>query len=179
MQKVLMESEDIQRSLKKIAHQILERNRGARDLAIVGIRTRGVDIAEKLKKIIEEIEGTKIPFGCVDITLYRDDFMETLDFPTTGGSDIQFDPKGKNIILVDDVLYTGRTVRSAIDVILDFGRPKSIQLAVLVDRGGRELPIQPDYVGLTVDVRPDEYVQVLTEQTDGEDRVLLVKRGES
>ncbi len=179
MTKDLMTKKDIQRSLTKVAHQILERNRGAENLAIVGIRTRGVDIARRLKRIIEDIEGKQIPLGCVDITLYRDDFMDTVDFPSTGGSEIQFDPKGKNIILVDDVIYTGRTVRSAIDVILDFGRPKSIQLAVLVDRGGRELPIQPDYVGMVADVRPDEYVQVLTEETDGEDKVVLVKRSET
>ncbi|RKZ32973.1 bifunctional pyr operon transcriptional regulator/uracil phosphoribosyltransferase PyrR [bacterium] len=178
MKKVLMNGESIERSLNKIVHQIVERNRGAGNLAVVGIRTRGADIADRVLTLIQQVEQLKIPHGCVDITLYRDDFREMVDFPHTHGSEIQFDPKGKNIILVDDVLFTGRTVRSAIDVILDFGRPASIQLAVLVDRGGRELPIQPDYVGRKVEVRSDEYVQVLTRETDGEDKVLLIKRKE-
>ena len=176
MTKILMDKTAISRSLNKIAHQILEHNEGANNLAVVGIRTRGVDLSNRIVDIIESIENVKIPSGCVDITLYRDDFRETVDFPHPQGSEILFDPKGKNIVLIDDVLFTGRTVRAAIDVILDFGRPKSIQLAVLIDRGGRELPIQPDYVGRKIDVRSDEYVQVLTKETDGEDKIMLVKR---
>ncbi|MCD6594580.1 bifunctional pyr operon transcriptional regulator/uracil phosphoribosyltransferase PyrR [bacterium] len=176
MTKILMDDKAVLRSLNKIAHQILEQNEGADNLSIIGIRTRGVDLANRIVNIIEDIEKVKILSGCVDITLYRDDFRETVDFPHPKGSEIQFDPKGKKIILVDDVLFTGRTVRSAIDVILDFGRPKSIQLAVLVDRDGRELPIQPDYIGRKVEVRDNEYVQVLTKETDGEDKIMLIKR---
>ncbi len=176
MDKVLMNEAAILRSLDRIIHQILEHNEGAKNLAIVGIRTRGVDFAKRIIKRINELESIGVPLGVVDITLYRDDFRETVDFPHPKGSEIQFDPTGLDIILVDDVLFTGRTVRSAIDVILDFGRPNSIQLAVLIDRGGRELPICPNHFGRFVDVRPDEYVQVLTNETDSEDKVVLVKR---
>jgi len=176
MKKVIMDGAAISRSIDRIVHQILENNDGADNIAIVGILARGIDLAHGIARQIETLENVKIPVGCVDITLYRDDFRELVDIPDAKGSDIQFDIKGKDIILVDDVIYTGRTIRSAIDVVLDFGRPKSIQLAVLIDRGGRELPIQPDYVGRKVDVRPDEYVQVLTKETDGADEVILVKR---
>jgi len=176
MEKILLNQAAIARSLDRIVHQIIERNDGAENLAVIGIRTRGVDLARRIVAKIEGIESIEVPFGCVDITLYRDDFRETVDFPDPKGSEIQFDPKGKDIILVDDVLFTGRTVRAAIDVILDFGRPRSIQLSVLVDRGGRELPICPDYVGRVVDVRPDEYVRVHTIETDEEDNVMLIKR---
>ncbi len=176
MQRVIMDSSAISRSIGRIAHQIIERNEGADNLAIVGVLNRGIDLAERIRQKIGELENADIPIGSVDITLYRDDFRELLDIPQAKGSDIQFEITGRDIILVDDVLYTGRTARAAIDVILDFGRPKSIQLAVLVDRGERELPIQPDYVGKRVEVRADEYVQVLTRETDGEDKVILVRR---
>ncbi len=177
MTNCLMDENAVARSIEKIVREMLERNSGAKNLALVGIRTRGVDIAKRMASLIEEIEGAPVPFGIVDITLYRDDFRETLDFPHPMGSEIQFSPTGKSIVLVDDVLFTGRTVRSAIDVILDFGRPKSIQLSVLVDRGGRELPIAADYCGRSIEMRTDEYVQVLTRETDGQDAVMLVKRG--
>lgn len=171
----IMDSTAFLRSIDRIVHEILEHNDGAHNLAIIGVLTRGADIGMKISQRIEELEEKQIPYGSVDITLYRDDFRELRDVPQAKGSDIQFDSKAMDIILVDDVLYTGRTVRSAIDVILDFGRPRSIQLAVLVDRDGRELPIQPDYVGRKVEVRPDEYVRVCTQKTDGKDEVLLVK----
>ncbi len=176
MKKTIMNAEAISRSIDRIVHQIIEHNEGAKNLAVVGIIARGIDLAKRIVKRIEKIENIELPIGSVDITLYRDDFRELVDIPDAKGSDIQFDITGKDIILVDDVLYTGRTARSAIDVILDFGRPKSIQLAVLVDRDGRELPIQPDFVGRKVEVRADEYVQVHTEETDGEDEVVMVKR---
>jgi len=171
-----MDSAAVTRSIGKMAHQIVERNEGAENLAIVGILTRGVDIAKRISKKIIEIEGVAPAFGHVDITLYRDDFRELLDVPQAKGSELQFDVTGKDIVLIDDVLYTGRTIRSAIDVILDFGRPKSIQLAVLVDRGGRELPICPDYIGKRIEVRHNEYVNVRTKETDRKDEVILVRR---
>lgn len=176
MSKIIMTKESIRRTLKRIVQEILERNGGAKNLAIVGIRSRGADIADKIAKIIKKEEGTNVPIGVVDITLYRDDFRQLDEFPEAKGSDIQFDVTGKDIILVDDVLYTGRTVRAAMDVILDYGRPKSIQLAVLIDRGGRELPIAPDYVGQKVEVRENEYINVRTDSSDGIDEVILAKR---
>jgi len=168
-----MDDAAIARSLERISSQIFEKNPNIKKLAIVGIRERGDDLAKRVLKLIETHCNEKPAFGQVDITLYRDDFRELTDIPVTKGSEFRFNPKDMVIILVDDVLYTGRTVRSAIDVILDFGRPRSIQLAVLIDRGGRELPICPDYVGMSVQLRVDEYVRVLTAETDGMDRVLL------
>ena len=176
MSRVLLDRVAISRSLGRIVHQIIERNESLGVLGIVGIRRRGVDLARRIAKSISELEGVSPPVGTVDITLYRDDFRELVDLPFAKGSEIQFDVTGRDVVLVDDVLYTGRTVRAAIDVILDFGRPRSIQLAVLIDRGGRELPICPDYVGRRIDVRSDEYIEVRTVETDGEDAVVLVKR---
>ncbi len=176
MSRVLLDRVAISRSLGRIVHQIIERNESLGMLGIVGIRRRGVDLARRIAKRISELEGVSPPVGTVDITLYRDDFRELVDLPFAKGSEIQFDVTGRDVVLVDDVLYTGRTVRAAIDVILDFGRPRSIQLAVLIDRGGRELPICPDYVGRRIDVRSDEYIEVRTVETDGEDAVVLVKR---
>ncbi len=177
-ERTIMDEVAISRSIDRISHQILERNEGTQNLAIVGIYTRGVELAKRIRMRIAEIEKIELPFGTVDITLYRDDFRELLTVPQAKGSDIRFDPKGINIVLVDDVLYTGRTVRAAIDVILDFGRPKRIQLAVLVDRGGRELPIAPDFVGKTVQVMADEYIHVMTKEIDGEDKVIIARRNE-
>ena len=176
MKRIIMDSAAVTRSIGRIVHQILEHNEGAENLAIVGILTRGVDIAKRISKKIVEIEGIVPAFGYVDITLYRDDFRELVDVPQAKGSELQFDITGKDIVLIDDVLYTGRTARAAIDAILDFGRPKSVQLAVLVDRGGRELPICPDYIGKRIEVRPNEYVNVHTKETDRKDEVLLVRR---
>jgi len=176
--RVIINESSFSRSLERIASQIVERNLDVDRLAVVGIRARGDDLAKRLVELIEAKTGKRPKFGYVDITLYRDDFMELTDFPLAKSSEISFDPKGMNVVLVDDVLYTGRTVRAAIDVLLDFGRPKSIQLAVLVDRGGRELPICPDYVGKEIAVRDDEYVEVHTKETDGVDEVVLVKRSQ-
>lgn len=176
MSKTIMTKDSIRRTIHRIVQEILERNGGAKNLAIIGIRSHGADIAGKIAKIIRKEENTDVPVGVVDITLYRDDFRQLNEFPEAKGSDIKFDVTGKDIILVDDVLYTGRTARAAIDVILDYGRPKSIQLAVLIDRGGRELPIKPDYVGRKIEVRDDEYINVHTDLSDGIDEVILAKR---
>jgi pyrimidine operon attenuation protein / uracil phosphoribosyltransferase len=176
MEQVIMDSVAMERSLGRIAHQILERNGGSKNIALVGVMTRGVDLANRLSKKIAASEGVVPPMGVVDITLYRDDFREIIDTPHAKSSDIRFDLTGRDIILIDDVLFTGRTTRAAIEAILDFGRPKTIQLAVIVDRGGRELPIAPDYVGTTVALRSDEYVQVKTVETDKEDMVLIVEK---
>ena len=161
MEKTIMDKAAIARSLERISSQIFENNPNIKKLAIVGIRERGDDLAKRILKIVETHCNEKPAFGQVDITLYRDDFRELTDIPVAKGSEFRFNPKDMVIILVDDVLYTGRTVRC------------SIQLAVLIDRGGRELPICPDYVGMSVQLRVDEYVQVLTAETDGMDQVLL------
>src|SRR5437867_963743 len=169
-----MDALAIQRALTRIAHEILERNKGTDELALVGVRSRGVYLAERLRKKIEEIErGAPPPFGVVDITLYRDDLDRGLQNPVVKGTDIPFAVDGRRILLVDDVLFTGRTVRAAMDALVDFGRPQSIQLAVLVDRGHRELPIRPDYVGKNLPTSLDQEVQVRLAEVDGQDEVLI------
>ena len=172
----LLDSAQLTRSLKRIANEIVERNSGAKNLAIIGIRTRGMPLAERLADNIEALEGIRPPIGTIDITLYRDDFREIKSSPDVGGTEILFDPSDKDIVLVDDVLYTGRTIRAAIDVIIDFGRPNTIQLAVMVDRGHRELPICADYIGKKISLNDNEYVEVRVEEIDGEDRVVKVNR---
>ena len=165
----------IQRALTRIAHEILERNKGTDELALVGIRSRGVFLAERIRKKVQEIEsGTPMPFGVVDITLYRDDLDRGVQNPVVKGTDIPFPVDGRKILLVDDVLFTGRTVRAAMDALVDFGRPQSIQLAVLVDRGHRELPIRPDYVGKNVPSADAERIEVLTQEQDGLDGAVIV-----
>ena len=161
-----MNAEEIDRSLTRIAHQILESNKGAEDLALVGILTRGDLLAKKLRDRITEIEGTELPLGALDISLYRDDFL-THFAAELHSTDIPFDIDGKKIVLVDDVLYTGRTIRAALDALTDIGRPRSVQLAVLVDRGHRELPIRADYVGKNVPSSSDETVRLYMEEVDG------------
>jgi pyrimidine operon attenuation protein/uracil phosphoribosyltransferase len=169
-----MDALAIQRALTRIAHEILERNKGTEELALVGIRSRGVYLAERLRKNIKEIEGgTALPFGVVDITLYRDDLDRGVQNPVVKGTDIPFGVDGRRILLVDDVLFTGRTVRAAMDALVDFGRPQSIQLAVLVDRGHRELPIRADYVGKNLPTSRREQVQVRLSEADGADEVLI------
>ncbi len=168
----IMESGDIERAVKRIAHEIVERNRGAADIGIVGIRTRGVALSQRIGALIQEIEGVEVPRGILDITLYRDDIL-THPQPEVKETDIPFDVTGKNIIIVDDVLFTGRSVRAALDAIIDFGRPKSIQLAVLVDRGHRELPIRPDYVGKNIPTSRLERVKVCLKEVDGYDAVVI------
>ncbi|MBN2542915.1 bifunctional pyr operon transcriptional regulator/uracil phosphoribosyltransferase PyrR [bacterium] len=176
--KEVMDSQEIKRSLARIAYEILEKNKGVDNLALIGIRTRGVYLAERLAKIIGKLEGITPPLGTIDITLYRDDFQEIIDQPQARGTDIMFDVTGVNIILVDDVLFTGRTVRAAIDVIIDFGRPKTIQLAILVDRGRRELPIHADYIGKEIQTKPNEFVELFVKEEDGEDKVVVMKKNE-
>jgi pyrimidine operon attenuation protein/uracil phosphoribosyltransferase len=164
----------IQRALVRIAHEILERNKGTAELALVGIRSRGIHIAKRIQRAIAEIEGSaNIPFGVVDITLYRDDLDRGLQNPVVQGTDIPFPVGGKRILLVDDVLFTGRTIRAAMDALVDFGRPQSIQLAVLVDRGHRELPIRADYVGKNLPTSRREQVQVRLAEADGVDEVVI------
>ncbi len=166
----ILDAEGIKRTLLRIAHEILEKNQGAEDLVIIGIRTRGAYLAERIAKNMEAIEGKKVPVGAMDITLYRDDLSEIASQPIVHSTEIDFDISGKKIILVDDVLYTGRTIRCALDGLIDYGRPANIQLAVLVDRGHRELPIRPDFVGKNIPTAQKEIVEVkLTESDDQEE----------
>ena len=170
---VVMDADRVSRSLTRIAHEILERNRGIEDLALIGIRTRGVPLAKRLAKAIHEIQSHEIPTGALDITLYRDDLMRTAvgAQPVIKRTEIPFSIDDKSILLVDDVLYTGRTIRAALDALIEFGRPKAIQLVVLVDRGHRELPIKADYVGKNIPTSPTQSVQVRLIETDGRDEV--------
>lgn len=170
---VCMGADEIERSLTRIAHQILETNRGANGLALVGIVTRGDVLARKLADKIETIEGTKVPLGKLDISFYRDDFATHLS-PEVHSTDILFDLNGKTVVLVDDVLYTGRTIRAALDALMDIGRPAAVQLAVLVDRGHRELPIRADYVGKNVPSASDENVRLFLEEVDGKSEVEIL-----
>jgi pyrimidine operon attenuation protein/uracil phosphoribosyltransferase len=165
----------LKRTITRLAHEILERNRGAENLVVVGIRTRGVFLAQRVIDEIEKIEGKKLPLGILDITMFRDDFRERLRHPVVQQSDIPFDIYDKDVVLVDDVLYTGRTTRAALEALMSFGRPARIQLAVLVDRGHRELPIKPDYVGKNIPTSIGEEVQVKMQEVDGEDSILLVE----
>lgn len=172
----LSDGEGMRRTLTRLAHEMIERNRGLKNLALVGMQTRGVFIADRLKKIIQEIEGGDVPSGVLDVTLYRDDFRLKFKQPQVQVTQISFDVDEKNIILVDDVIYTGRTVRAALDALMDLGRPARIQLGVLVDRGHRELPIKPDFVGKNVPTSIGEEVRVRMLECDGEDAILLVER---
>ncbi|GAI15445.1 unnamed protein product, partial [marine sediment metagenome] len=164
------------RSLLRLSHQILEKNREIEDLVVVGIHRRGVTLAERISKMIEEIKGKKLPTGTLDITLYRDDLTRIAYQPVVRNTNILFPIDDKKVVLVDDVLYTGRTVRAAIDALIDFGRPKKIELVVLIDRGHRELPIRADYVGKNIPTSPGEMVEVKVEELDGTDEVLILKR---
>jgi pyrimidine operon attenuation protein/uracil phosphoribosyltransferase len=167
----ILDEREIRRATTRIAHEILERNKGADDLVLVGIAARGDDLARRLAAGILEIEGTKVPVGVLDITFYRDDIGLRAEAPEVHETRIDFDVSGRTVVLVDDVLFTGRTIRSALDALIDFGRPRQIQLAVLVDRGHRELPIRADYVGKNVPTRADQAVRVLLVEVDGEDAV--------
>lgn len=171
-----MSPTDMQRSLDRIVLQILEQNNGVENLAVIGIHTGGVYLAERIKKIIFEREGVDVPLGTLDITLYRDDWSLAAQNPMVKKTDIKFAIEDYTIILVDDVLFTGRTIRAALDAIMDFGRPRCIQLAVLIDRKcGRELPVQPNFVGLEVLETLDEHVDVTLSETEGkDDEVVLV-----
>ena len=176
MERVLLDDKAIERSISRIAHEILEKNQGSKNLSLIGIRTRGIFLAKRIRDKIGEIEGRVLPFGILDITMYRDDIARMKATLKVKKTDIPFDVNDMTIVLVDDVLYTGRTTRAAIDAIMDLGRPKRIQLAVLVDRGSRELPIQPDYTGTRYSaVTEEEEVSVRLQEMDGQDAVLLSK----
>ena len=172
---VVMDADRIGRTLARIAHEIVERNKGVEALALVGVRSRGVPLARRLARSIKEITGDDVPTGALDITLYRDDLMRHAvgPQPVVRRTEIPFSIDGRKILLVDDVLYTGRTTRAALDALIDFGRPKAIQLIVLVDRGHRELPIKADYVGKNLPTSPEESVQVRLLEVDGQDEVVL------
>lgn len=172
----LADADGVRRTLTRLAHEIIERNRGLQNLVLVGMQTRGVHIADRLKKLIRDIEGGDVSSGVLDVTLYRDDFRLKFKRPQVQVTQIDFDLDEKNIILVDDVIYTGRTARAALDALMDMGRAARIQLAVLVDRGHRELPIKPDFVGKNVPTSMGEEVRVRMFESDGEDAILLVER---
>ena len=176
---VVMEATRIERTLMRIAHEIVERNRGLEELALVGIRTRGVPIAQRIARNLREIVGQEVPTGALDITLYRDDLMRHTvgPQPVLRRTEIPFSIDDRRILLVDDVLYTGRTVRAALDALVDFGRPLAIQLVVLVDRGHRELPIKADYVGKNLPTSTRQSVQVRLAETDEIDEVVIEEPG--
>lgn len=174
----IMDEVGMQRTLTRLAHEIIEKNKGIESIAIVGVKTRGEFIAKRLAKIISEIENKEITVGLLDITLYRDDLRTLHEQPLLKGTEIFFDVTDKNIILVDDVLFTGRTVRAALDELVDLGRPNTIQLAVLIDRGHRQLPIKADFVGKNVPTSLYEQIKVMLKDVDGEDAVLIVKLDE-
>jgi pyrimidine operon attenuation protein/uracil phosphoribosyltransferase len=172
----IMDKGAIERTLKRMAHEIIEKNKGTGDLAIVGVRTRGAFLAERLAVMIGEIDGTKPPVGLLDITLYRDDLSSIAQQPVVHKTEIDFDIEDMKVILVDDVLYTGRTVRAALDEIIDFGRPQFIQLAVLVDRGHRELPIRADYVGKNIPTSAKETIVVRLTESESVDEVVVMEK---
>lgn len=171
-----MDADSIRRALTRIAHEIVENNKGTDNLMLLGIRTRGVPLARRLASKIEQFEGVKVPTGILDITLYRDDLSLVGTRPIVHKTEIPSDITGKTVVLVDDVLYTGRTVRAALDALVDFGRPSSIRLAVLIDRGHREIPIRADFVGKNVPTSRSEVVVVKVREIDGDDQVIIGKR---
>lgn len=170
---VIMDADAMRRAIVRISHEIIERNKGVEDVVLVGIRTRGVPIAERLAVAIKNIENVELPVGMLDITLYRDDLSTLAYNPIVHGTEIDLDLNGKTIVLVDDVLYTGRTIRAALDAVIDMGRPKAIQLAVMIDRGHRELPIRADFAGKNVPTSHKESVEVHLEELDGVDEVVI------
>ena len=172
----ILDAAAIRRAVTRIAHEIVERHGGTEHLAIVGIRTRGAVLAERLVQAIRQIDAAEVPLGLLDITLYRDDLTTIGPSPVVHQTEIPFEMSDRRIILVDDVLYTGRTVRAALDALIDYGRPALIQLAVLVDRGHRELPIRPDYVGKNLPTAPEEIVVVRLAESDGTDEVMIAER---
>jgi pyrimidine operon attenuation protein/uracil phosphoribosyltransferase len=174
----ILDKEAIDRALERMAHEIIEKTKTIEDIAIIGIKTRGAYLAGRLAAKIEKLSGSKIPVGALDITLYRDDLTEASSQPVVHATEIDFDIEGKKIILVDDVLYTGRTIRCALDALIDFGRPGQIQLAVLIDRGHRELPIRADYVGKNVPTSPRETVEVRLSESDGKDEAVLCEKAD-
>ena len=173
-EKVLMSATEMRRALTRIAHEVVERNHGCENLVVVGVYTRGVTLAKRIAAAIKGIEGVEVPVGALDIGLYRDDLPHLGLPPKLRPSDIPADIAGKRVVLVDDVLYTGRSIRAAMDALIDFGRPEYVQLAVLVDRGHRELPIRPDYVGKNLPTSRQEEVEVRLKEVDGTDEVVIV-----
>jgi pyrimidine operon attenuation protein/uracil phosphoribosyltransferase len=172
----ILDKEAIERTLMRIAHEILEKNKGTENLCLVGIRNRGVYLAQRIADCIKKIEGQEVPVGVLDITLYRDDLTLIASHPVVHKTEIDFDITDKNLVLVDDVLYTGRTVRAALDALIDLGRPKSIQLAVLVDRGHRELPVRADFVGKNIPTAKSETIEVRLQECDNKDEVVIVEK---
>ena len=169
----IMSAEEVRRALIRISHEIVEKHEGTERLALVGIQRRGVPLARRIAGFIAEHEGVSIPVGALDITFYRDDLSMVAHQPVVKGTDLPFDPNGLTVVLLDDVLYTGRTIRAAMDALMDFGRPTAIRLAVLVDRGHRELPIRADHVGKNVPTSRDETIKVRLVETDGVDEVVI------
>ena len=174
----ILDKDSMAKALKRIAHEVIERAVPLEDVAIIGIKNRGAYLGERLADMIKEIAGTRPPVGALDITLYRDDLTQVAEQPIVHATEIDFDIEGKRVILVDDVLYTGRTIRCALDALIDFGRPKEIQLAVLIDRGHRELPIRADYVGKNVPTALNEIVEVRIVEADGKDEVVICEKGD-
>lgn len=172
---IILDDKKMQRALMRIAHEILERNSGAGSLVLIGVLTRGAVLAKRIAALIKDLEGIAVPLGFMDISLYRDDVHSKLEQPIVQRTDILFEVRDKNVILIDDVLYTGRTVRAALDQMVDFGRARTIQLAVLVDRGHRELPVKADYVGANIPTSKDDRVVVKMVEQDGTDEVLIEK----
>ena len=171
----VVDKEGLDRILTRISHEILEKNKGSKDLVLMGMRTRGEFLARRIQNKLKNIDGADLPIGVLDVTLYRDDFRTRIKQPEVSVSDITFDINEKHIILVDDVLYTGRTVRSAMNAIMDLGRPASIQLSILVDRGHRELPIRADYVGKNIPTSMNEEIKVRMTEVDEEDAIYLIE----
>jgi pyrimidine operon attenuation protein/uracil phosphoribosyltransferase len=169
----VMDADAMRRAITRIAHEVLERNKGTDGLALIGIRSRGVHIADRIAASVQAIERADVPRGIVDITLYRDDLSRGDQTPQVRGTEIPFGVEGRKIVLIDDVLYTGRTIRAAMDALMDFGRPENIQLAVMIDRGHRELPIRADYVGKNLPTSRNQQVQVRLVEMDGVDDVIL------
>jgi pyrimidine operon attenuation protein / uracil phosphoribosyltransferase len=176
LKKRILDATRMDRAIRRMAIEVVERNRGTDDLIIIGIRTRGVPIGQRLAKAIEEVEKTPVPFGVLDITLYRDDLTTIAPQPVVKPTKFPEPIDDKIVVLVDDVLYTGRTVRAALDALIDFGRPKAVQLAVLIDRGHRELPIHADFVGKTIPTDRTEVIKVKLADTDGEDEILIMEQ---
>jgi len=173
----IMDADYVRRAVTRIAHEILEKNKGTQDLCIIGIRNRGAVLADRIRHAVKEIEGVEVPVGILDITLYRDDLTTIASQPVVRETQIDGDITGKTLILVDDVLFTGRTIRAALDALIDFGRPAGIQLAVLIDRGHRELPIRADFVGKNVPTARDQDVRVILEESDSQpDQVIVQER---
>ena len=172
----LMSATEIDRTLQRLAHEIVEKSGGTTDMALIGIRRRGVPLAQRIAKAMRGIDGVDVPVGTLDITLYRDDLSKVAAHPVLQSSDIAFDVDDRNLILLDDVLYTGRTIRAAMNGLFDLGRPRSIRLCVLIDRGHRELPIEAAFVGRNVQTADNEIIEVRLNEVDHEERVMLVER---